>query len=445
VPEIAIPPANGDGELTATEAMLRGLDESQMLALLDSRSDNEIAVAHRNRFGPLYVNLLSVFGQELGPENVWKIAVECTRSSIWSNSAAERYLSQFPSAGRKFEFRLKTWDIARIRELLAPGKGLIVCTFRLGLYHFIAQELAALGFPVCAPLIGPKYRSFGIALERLKRAVDADSALPAGEADVLRAAASWTPLLLDDKRTTLRVAQALRRGEIVLIFFDGNNGVDGPWGDAGRVEVPFFGEPVSVKAGVARLACFSGAPILPLIALKDSITSGTLVYEPLLIPPAGSQPQERNQFAAETMRQLFSLLEKYARRYTEDWDGASALHRWRRTTAAPAEFHEPEIARRAGEIESALQKGAQMRLASRSRVAVLPDGAGEVWVDVATMRSYRSPEWANDLMFDLSRGSGVSLQRLEGKPRGETLALLAQLDLRGLISAGPEAKCALPA
>jgi len=391
------------------------------------------------------VNLLSVLGKELGPEKVWEIAVECTRSSIWSNHAVERYLSRFPSTDHRFEFRMQTWDTARIRELLAPGNGLIICTFRLGLYQFIPQELAALGFPVIAPLIGPKYRSFTIALDRLRRALDAGEDIPSGEAELLRAASSWTPLLLDDTRTTLRVAQALRRGEIVMLFLDGNNGTDGPWGDSGRIEVPFFGESISVKTGVARLACFGGSPILPIIALKNNLNSGALIYEPVLIPPVKSQPEERERFAEETMRRLFALLEKYARRYPEDWDGASALHRWRRTALPAPQFTEADVARRAREMEASLRKGAELRIANRAQVAVLQDGAGEVWVDVASMRSYRSPEWANDLMSDLSRGSGVGWQRLQGKSCDETLALLAQLDLRGLIATGPETKCVVPA
>jgi hypothetical protein len=445
------PSAVGIGhDLVETEARLRNFDEAHMVRWLNALSDEEARYIHRNRFQPLYLNLLSVFRKELAPERIRDIAVACTKSSIWSNSAVERYLATFPAPDREFEFRLRGWKPELIRELLAPGKGLIVCSFRIGLYQFIPLELAAMGFPVWCPLVDAKFRSFSAATRRLAEATASSDWLDAESAEQLRKLSSWRVLDAAAQDTTLNVAKALKRGEVVMIYIDANNGVDGPWGDSSRMEVPFFGEPVSVKSGVARLACFSGAPLLPVIAPKRDIADGAVIFEEPLIPGERLTAGGREQFAGDAMRRLYELLESYGRRYPDQWDGAATVHRWRRSAPPPVEMDAAALAGRSEQIGRDIENGSRYKMAGDGSVAVLPDGAGEIWVDIASMRSFRAPAWAGDLMRTLSSGPGVDLKWLAAQAAGEqqrsaVLALLAQIEKRGLIGAARDLDFCKPA
>ena len=43
----------------------------------------------------------------------------------------------------------------------------------------------------------------------------------------------------------------------------------------------------------------------------------------------GLKRSENEEFVKTTMQSLYTLLESYVRRYPQQWEGWSALHRWR--------------------------------------------------------------------------------------------------------------------
>ena len=90
-----------------------------------------------------------------------------------------------------------------------------------------------------------------------------------------------------------------------------------------------LGHTILAKNGAARLAAALRAPILPVVALKDADASGRLFFSEPIIPPAGLKRSENEEFVKTTMQSLYTLLESYVRRYPQQWEGWSALHRWR--------------------------------------------------------------------------------------------------------------------
>ena len=133
----------------------------------------------------------------------------------------------------------------------------------------------------------------------------------------------------EDDRCTVQLVDALKRREIVGICVEGNTGSDGPWGDTSKSKINFLGHTILAKNGAARLAAALRAPILPVVALKDADASGRLFFSEPIIPPAGLKRSENEEFVKTTMQSLYTLLESYVRRYPQQWEGWSALHRWR--------------------------------------------------------------------------------------------------------------------
>jgi len=71
-------------------------DETQLMAELDALSDDDVARLLHRRYGPTYLNLFSLFRQEMPTAKLREMAVRVTKAAIRSASAAERWLGRYP-------------------------------------------------------------------------------------------------------------------------------------------------------------------------------------------------------------------------------------------------------------------------------------------------------------------------------------------------------------
>lgn len=423
---------------------------------LDGLSADEITRSYQRPFNPIYLNMLSVFGERLPAEDVHSLAVRCMKSKFWSESEFHYHLSKLleavksARAGRepgdaRSLIRLKGWDAGLIRTLLERGRGLIVCTFRFGLVRFIPTEMALLGFRALEAVNKPTFEVMGEAFDSLGPGGVADEIFDSGGRAGEVAAENICLLKTinaEEDACTVQLVDTLKAGGIVGLCVEGNTGSDGPWGDTSKSVVKFFDYDIAVKNGAARLASALGTPILPVVAVREDEGFGRLVFSDPIVPPRGLKRSEGERFVQDTMQTLYGLLESYAARQPEQWEGWSALHRWRVRGPEEAASDNTSRAWDAAEVAGLLGGGRSFRI-NRARVAPLPTRHGLTWVDLKTLRGYQNPQWAGgeNILQALTEEQGLGLPWVElrggGDPgwRQRVFELLAYLGKSHLVVA----------
>lgn len=388
---------------------------------LDNLSDREITNSYQRHYNPTYLNLLSVFGGQLPAAEIHSLAVRCIKSKVWSESEYHYYLSKLLEAvrlgraGAHAAVRLKGWDVDLLRSLLGRGRGLIICTFRFGLVRFIPMEIALLGFKACEAVNQHTFEIMQSAFDSLGPAPARGEALAhEGAAAVAQNIGLLKTVNAEEKTCTVQLVDALKRGEIVGLCVEGNTGSDGPWGETSKSVVNFFNHSLSAKNGAARLAAALGSPILPVVALRDADGFGHLAFSDPIIPARGLRHSESEKFVNDSMQSLYALLESYTRRHPEQWEGWSALHRWRVCGHDGPSASSSLACGDTAELIELLRSGRRFRINER-RVAPLNTKAGLTWIDLKTLKGYQNPKWAEgeNILQALSEPGGLGLPWLD--------------------------------
>ena len=424
---------------------------AQFREWLDQWTDEVILRSHQRLYNPSYLNLLSVFGEELTTEEVHSLTIRCIKRKLLSECEYYFYLSQLfeliKSGPIKTEFapvqnllRIKGWDLGLIRSLLSRGRGLIICSFRIGAIRYLPFDLALQGFTISQianqayyEVMQPAFDSLGLSSWEIPPVPKESTP----QAENIRFPKT---LYVEDPRCTVEFVDALKRNEIVAFCIEGNSGADGPWGDTSKSTIDFLGLSIAVKNGAARLAAALRAPILPVMVRRDGDTSGQIVFSEPIIPPPRLKHSESEKFAQTMMQSLYALMEPYVRLYPEQWEGWSAVHRWRVRSDDDASRRELSEAD-SQTIARLLRDGKKFSMNPR-RVAQLPAKDGVMWVDLKTLKGFENPKWAGqeNVLATLSSATGLDLawiNRSNSDPAWEEkiCLLLAYLQQSDLIAA----------
>jgi lauroyl/myristoyl acyltransferase len=405
---------------------------AQFRQWLAQLSDESITRSYQQHYNPIYLNLASVFGEELPFEKIHSLTIDCIKTKLWDECEYYFHLSEVLDSVKSVRkdqslLRLKGWDSGLIRSLLSRGKGLIICSFRFGAIRYVPIELALLGFPILQVVNKPAFEAMHAAFASL-----GDD----GERSQLRLLKT---LDAEDALCTVELVNALKRNEIIGMCIEGNTGSDGPWGNTSKSRINFLDLTIQAKNGAARLAAALRAPILPLIAVKDGDTSGELFFSEPIIPPAGLKRSAVEEFVKTTMQSLYTLFESNVRLHPQQWEGWSALHRWReREDAAANETASGNTDPQ--EISRLLREARRFRINPR-RVAQLPTKDGVMWVDLRTLKGFQNPKWAEpeNLLAALSKPEGLDLTWIDHTSRDpewkeKICVLLAYLRESDLVS-----------
>lgn len=422
---------------------------TQFREWLDQLTEEVILGSHQRHYNPTYLNLFSVFSEKLTNEEVHSLAIRCIKAKLSSECEYYLHLSHLfdlvksgpRQATDQSLLRLKGWDLGLIRSLLSRGRGLIVCSFRLGGIRYVPIDLALLGFPTSQILnriyyegLQPVFDSLGLAPGET-RPVPGESIPQAENIRLLKI------LYVEDPHCTVQFVDALKRNEMVVFCMEGNSGVDGPWGETARSTINFLGHTIAVKNGAARLAAALRTPILPVIVPSDGDASARIVFSEPIIPPPGLKHSEIEKFAQTAMQSLYTTMESYVHLYPEQWEGWSAMHRWRvcgdDVDASKRELSDLD----SQNIASLLRNGKKFSV-NRNRVAQLPTKDGVMWVDIKTLKGFENPKWAahENVLATLSSPPGLDLgwiSRSNSSPAWEEkiYLLLAYLQRSDLIAA----------
>lgn len=375
-------------------------------------------------YGYFELNLLSIFGDSFAAESIRDLALRSVQQrliNVW-HGAKQLALTDEPRS----ELSLEGWDASALNRQLARGRGLILATAHMGPYRLIPRDLAMLGFDVC------------LALDRHS----ADTmARPAARWNTARATArdrglgDWGRLTVCDVEKgssgTFTVMNALRRGEIVLFFVDGNVGMDGMRGVKNRRAVRFLNRDTSAKTGIAQLAIVTNASLLTAFASRKSGRHVIDVGPCRSFQDAGSGDQSR-ELAQQWTQEFYAALEKAFLRDPASWEGVKTFHRWRGTPQTHPD--EETCPMSLADLEAALIGGAVFRT-KRGRVSLFY-GTPPVLCDVQGLRSYRCGDEMYGLIRRLHEGPGVDYAAVNQcgiGDRAAALDLLAALRGRGLL------------
>jgi len=426
------------------ETIIGGMGEQGIRDWLNELTDEQLRTIHANRYDPVYLNLLAIFYNELPNTELVRIATQCTRYAIWSNRVLDRWMDVLPGAvttGKKPLRRLSGLAPEFLRSLSAKHGGMIVCTFRFGHYSLLPFEIALNGIEV----VWPVKNTVAPAVEEARRSLQSRlAAIPEteGESDCIsmHAACSMKILPVAEEGTSLKLLQELRKGHVVLMHADGNAGLSGKRGTGSRCLVQFANFPISVKTGIANLAWVANVPILPIIALADGMDTGQVICGEPIFRPASGSASSRDTFVQTTMQSLYSLLEKYGRKYPEQWPGVAAIHRWRRGPAAVPPPAVPTSAEACNLIQNEILDGHGYVLNEASAIAALYRPQGWILVDMKSLKSFKPPGWATGLIQKLCKG-GLSSNFIAAQTAdrnghsSDILSLLAEFRRNGLITA----------
>jgi hypothetical protein len=419
---------------------------------LDEVTDEEILRSHQRHYNPTYLNLLSVFREELTNEEVHSLTIRCIKRKLLNECEYYLHLSQLfelTKAGPRKPLpatdqhllRLHGWDMGLIRSLLSRGRGLIICSFRFSAIRYVPIDLALMGFSISQIANQPIYEGMQPAFDSLGPCNRETPPVPGESTPQAENIRLLKTLYVEDPRCTVEFVDALKRKEMVAFCIEGNSGADGPWGDTSKSTIDFLGLRIAVKNGAARLAAALRTPILPVIVLEDSGASGQIVFSEPIIPPAGLKHSEIQKFAQTTMQSLYASMESYVRLKPEQWEGWSALHRWRLrdhdadTGSNVTGDTSPQT------IAGLLHDGKKFSVNPR-RVAQLPTKDGVMWVDLKTLKGFQNPKWAGqeNVLATLSSSTGLDLAWINRSNSDRAwedriYLLLAYLQQAGLITA----------
>ena len=424
---------------------------AQFREWLHELTDEVVLRSYQRLYSPTYLNLLSVFREELTNEEVHSLTIRCIKAKLLSECEYYLHLSRLfemvksgpskpESATDQNLLRLKGWDLGLIRSLLSRGRGLIICSFRLGAIRYVPIDLALQGFPISQILNQRFYEGLQPVFDSLGPAPWDKPPVPGGSTPQAENIRLLKILYVEDPHCTVGFVDALKRNEMVMFCIEGNSGVDGPWGDTSKSTIDFMGHTIAVKNGAARLSAALKTPILPVIVRRDGDASGQIVFSEPIIPPAGLKHSEHEKFAQTSMQSLYASMESAVHREPEQWEGWSALHRWRLCDDVDASRRELSDAD-SQTIATLLRDGKKFSVNPR-RVAQLPTKDGVMWVDLQTLKGFQNPQWAwpENVLATLSSPPGLDLgwiDRSNSDPawQEKIYLLLAYLQHLNLIAA----------
>ncbi len=201
------------------------------------------------------------------------------------------------------EDRIRIEGMEHAERARAQGTGALILTAHLGNFDLLCCAAPAIGFPLSTVAkrmrntaadawIRDRWRSFGV--------------------DVL------------PPRNSIRdCIRAVREGRLLGFMLDQNMTRDE------GVFVEFFGRPACTTTGLAVLAAYTGAPVMPVFVHREHDGRHRIRVLPPLEPPAGREPESLRDATQSYTR----VIEAQVRAHPEQWIW---LHRrWRTRPPAP--------------------------------------------------------------------------------------------------------------
>ena len=124
----------------------------------------------------------------------------------------------------------------------------------------------------------------------------------------------------------IQAIRRLRSGKSLLFYIDGNTGVGGYYADMDKlIKIEFFNNDLYARKGIAFLSHFTQTPIIPVICIRTGWLSREIHF---LNPIEPNKETKKEVYNKKTTQLLYSYLEKYIKKYPEQWEGWLYVHKF---------------------------------------------------------------------------------------------------------------------
>jgi predicted LPLAT superfamily acyltransferase len=183
-----------------------------------------------------------------------------------------------------------------IADAYAGGKGLILLGAHCGNWEIAGNLLSERrSFPISVVMADRDYENMKQIFERAHRKRRISVITTGG----------------DPLESTLKISEALRRGEVVSFLGDRTLDTQGD-------RITFFGKEARFPSGPFALAAVTGSPLIPFFALKVGVRHYRF-YAPESIEIPRCTRDERPQAIRTAMERYVTLLEKTVREHPYQW------------------------------------------------------------------------------------------------------------------------------
>jgi lauroyl/myristoyl acyltransferase len=428
--------------------------ETQPSAAAEQQSDghsNGHDADHNEVVAYMRMNFMMLLHDQLGTQAIQQLAQQAARRRQHHADSFQQYLSQLIASFRAQRAQtdnddfpppanfLDGWPVATIQQIRQQHQGLLIALFHFGEHRHVAVDMAAQGLNMVAPIAGQAFWDY-YQLRNLGPAVLANSI---------------QLLEVEQHNVGRKLVLALKRGDIGVIYVDGNMGPDGTKVQEGGVGVHFLGREIQVKAGIARMAQSFGLPILPLFVRRKTIDDqchttalNSYVHLGKLVAPATKHDLKQGRVDKDAdlerlMQSLYTQLGAEVQRDPANWEFALCFHRWLQRP------NENEIdAQQTGDqsadptgIASPVNLGQQpdqLRLCmDKERVTPLFSKGQLIWIDIQRQKGFKADASHQALLERLNSDEGIQLGTIKHQAnpqrRDDELELLTELMHKGLV------------
>jgi KDO2-lipid IV(A) lauroyltransferase len=245
------------------------------------------------RFSPTYrgnvmANIAQVTGSPEDSPEVIKASRTVFRAS--GRNFTDLLLSPHMNSRRiAVDAEMVSGDWSILDDVLQQGKGAVIVTAHLGSFDFLGKTLQNRGYKLnsLTSRTTARFLFDGVTYLRRKRGPNIIEASPSG---------------------VRKIIQAIRRGECSVLASDRDFFLNGH-------PVKFFGRETTLPPGAIRLARDTGAPIVPLFAVRLGNRRGIMIEPSFVVEKSSNLDEDLNR----GMSRLVEVLEKAIGLLPDQW------------------------------------------------------------------------------------------------------------------------------
>ncbi|WP_143304663.1 lysophospholipid acyltransferase family protein [Chitinophaga vietnamensis] len=129
----------------------------------------------------------------------------------------------------------------------------------------------------------------------------------------------------DKQDLSVQLLDKIGKQYSVLAFVDGNTGFNGAFNQKKSLKLPFLGQEIAIRKGLAMLAYYAGRPVIPMLSFyDDQLKPRWKVFDPI-IP---DRTKGADDFSRDCLQKLFAILEGALKQYYAQWEGWIYLHKF---------------------------------------------------------------------------------------------------------------------
>lgn len=130
--------------------------------------------------------------------------------------------------------------------------------------------------------------------------------------------ASFSVINAEDPRIGIQMIRALKEGNSLMVYLDGNTGVGGmSRKDDKLMPINFLGKTILARKGIAYISYLLNVPIIPIVSYRTNLLNATVEFLPALRP---DKSIEKETFTKQTTQHLFDIFSTYLLEYPTQWE-----------------------------------------------------------------------------------------------------------------------------